>query len=452
MNIKLLLSKLLCIVTLLLIATPGVANTLTLTADLTITDVSELSTYSKVDLNGFHLNIDIVGDLGKKIEITGLTASDTVNQKVTIGADAEVELGFVDGNYPLGIHVYGEVLTSSIKFKDVNSHVNIYVAKDAILNNTGITEIFLPNVVIAGTFNNDGNFTTLAGNSIDLEIQDTGTLYIKGTTYFGQNSDITILGTLKIDEQLRIHKFSKIDFGSDCAQGILDVIDVILDVHNDPDVFEVLGCGTVNLGDCSEVGTSGVNAGRFCGDLPVELVYFKGYKDNANHVLIWETATEHNASHFEIQGSNNRTDWSTLGAVEAYGNSQVSIEYEYIQKSVTYTYYRLIQYDFDGQFEVFGSISIEKDVNNFNTRVYPNIAYTHDQFKLEVSGINSEIVVHVGLFDQKGNLVWKKNINVEAGDHNIVSTFRLDKSLIAGTYFLVSNNGTKKDMKRIVIK
>ena len=59
--------------------------------------------------------------------------------------------------------------------------------------------------------------------------------------------------------------------------------------------------------------------------------------------------------------SNNGDKWTTLNTVTSVGNST---EYtEYIIWDVNYqpiiNYYQLIQYDFDGEFEIFGPIAID---------------------------------------------------------------------------------------------
>ncbi|MBB3697021.1 hypothetical protein KMW28_21745 [Flammeovirga yaeyamensis] len=430
---------------------------LTLTGNTVINDVSELSSYNEVDLNGYHLDLNFSGELLKDFKINSSVQGDTTNQKVTIGENVIAnKLSIADANpgFNLFLNVLGEAKVPSIKFKtEFSSYLKLYVGENATLHNTGIAEVFYSTLYIDGTFKNDGNLTSLSANSIDITIGETGKLEVLSNVFIGQYSNINIFGEFYVEEDLRVYAYTIIDFGEDCDVGKLTVIQsIILDVHNDIDVFKVEGCGTVNQSSCQEFGTGGtVNEGRFCGDLPVELVYFKGFQENNDHILIWRTATEQNASHFEIQGSYDRNNWTTLGSVQANGNTNFAIDYEFVQRGEKFAFYRLVQYDYNGEYSIFGSISIG-NTNEFTSRVFPNLAHANAQFKLEMSGINSELPLSLNLFDHKGNLVWNTELPVSLGDNNLVSSFQIDRPLTSGLYLLVATNGSKKEVNKIVIK
>jgi len=85
---------------------------------------------------------------------------------------------------------------------------------------------------------------------------------------------------------------------------------------------------------------------------PVELMYFKGAERNCEAILTWATATEINVSHFSIEESTNGTDFTTLGRVDAIGNSQTERTYTYTDEQLTANnYYRLRIVDNDGSQE-----------------------------------------------------------------------------------------------------
>ncbi|ANQ52785.1 hypothetical protein MY04_5454 [Flammeovirga sp. MY04] len=427
---------------------------LTLTGNTVINDVSELTAYSEVDLNGYHLDLNFSGELLKDFKINSSVLGDTTNQKVTIGPNVKAnKLSVADAAFHLFLNVLGEASTSNLKFKSLSSNLKLNVAENATFVNKGIAEIFNATLNIEGSYTNNGNLTSLANNKIDITISETGLLDVDGFVYIGQNSNLTIYGVMEVLNDLRVYAYTVIDFGLDCDVGELTVLgDIILDVHNDVDVFKVEGCGNVNQTNCFEFGTGGTeNEGRFCGDLPVELVYFKGFQDNNNHILIWQTATEQNASHFEIQGSYDRNKWTTLGSVQANGNTNFTIDYEFVQRGEKFAFYRLVQYDYNGEYSIFGSISIG-NTNEFTSRVFPNLAHANAQFKLEMSGINSELPLSLNLFDHKGNLVWNTELPVSLGDNNLVSSFKIDSPLTSGLYLLVATNGSKKEVNKIVIK
>ncbi|MCY7330576.1 MAG: hypothetical protein LH618_18640, partial [Saprospiraceae bacterium] len=70
----------------------------------------------------------------------------------------------------------------------------------------------------------------------------------------------------------------------------------------------------------------GVNI-RSNGALPVELLHFQVYNRDHANVLHWETASERNSHHFEIQYSTNGREFKAIGEVQAAGESSKSINY-----------------------------------------------------------------------------------------------------------------------------
>lgn len=95
--------------------------------------------------------------------------------------------------------------------------------------------------------------------------------------------------------------------------------------------------------------------------LPVELMSFEGEIKDGSNVLSWTTASENNSSHYDVEWSRDGFSWSTIGSEQAAGNSTSFLEYYFVEENplLINNYYRLVQYDFDGQFEVFGPIVID---------------------------------------------------------------------------------------------
>lgn len=95
--------------------------------------------------------------------------------------------------------------------------------------------------------------------------------------------------------------------------------------------------------------------------LPVTLLFFEGHKhDKCNH-LDWATASEQNSDHFDIETSVNAYDWTVVGKLPAAGNTNSNIYYNYVVENPlpVFNYYRLVQYDYDGQYEIYGPIAID---------------------------------------------------------------------------------------------
>jgi PKD repeat protein len=97
--------------------------------------------------------------------------------------------------------------------------------------------------------------------------------------------------------------------------------------------------------------------------LPVELVSFTGAYINNEVILNWRTETEVSNYGFDVERSVTRSDFTKIGFVEGNGNSNVPIDYSFVDTEVASVkyFYRLKQIDTDGAFEY--SDVIEIDLN-----------------------------------------------------------------------------------------
>lgn len=110
--------------------------------------------------------------------------------------------------------------------------------------------------------------------------------------------------------------------------------------------------------------------------LPVELLYFEGVRYPTFNNLKWATASEQNSSHFDIERSEDGENWRVVGTKSSAGNSQSLINYYYLDyyNQDNTVYYRLLQYDIDGQYEIYGPISIEGFFSSKKIVKYINLA------------------------------------------------------------------------------
>lgn len=114
------------------------------------------------------------------------------------------------------------------------------------------------------------------------------------------------------------------------------------------------------------------------GALPVTWLSFTAEKQGAGALLNWLTATEVNTKDFEVQHSTNAVSWSSLGTVDAAGNSNTTRSYSFTHntpfKGNIYNYYRILQRDLDGQFSYSKIASLIYDEPGADVIVYPNPA------------------------------------------------------------------------------
>jgi hypothetical protein len=97
------------------------------------------------------------------------------------------------------------------------------------------------------------------------------------------------------------------------------------------------------------------------GALPVELLYFVGKELSNTNLLEWSTASEYNSDYFLVEVSKDGENWNTVSHVDAAMNSNQKLNYStyhYFNDNI-YHYYRLLQYDFDGQSKAYGPIGID---------------------------------------------------------------------------------------------
>ena len=109
--------------------------------------------------------------------------------------------------------------------------------------------------------------------------------------------------------------------------------------------------------------------------LPVELLYFDGVKYPTFNMLKWSTASEHNSSYFDIERSIDGIEWGIVGTKQAAVNSNTQINYSYLDAINQFKihYYKLVQYDIDGKFEVYGPIMLDNRIKEKKIVKYINL-------------------------------------------------------------------------------
>jgi hypothetical protein len=109
--------------------------------------------------------------------------------------------------------------------------------------------------------------------------------------------------------------------------------------------------------------------------LPVELLYFEGEANPTYNHLKWATASEQNSSYFDIEKSTDGETWRKVATKPAAGNSTEKINYSYVDNIDQFTlhYYRLVQYDIDGQFKIYGPIVLNNEIKEKKITKYINL-------------------------------------------------------------------------------
>jgi hypothetical protein len=173
--------------------------------------------------------------------------------------------------------------------------------------------------------------------------------------------------------------------------------------------------------------------------LPVELTSFNGACDNGVISLGWETASENNSSHFDVEKSRDGENWTVLSTIAAAGTSNEIISYQAVDQSATAgnNYFRLRQVDIDGTEKLYDPINVSCSDNAaqlFTT--YPNPSNNTFQVIINNKDLVGECVLN--MVDAQGKVIERRAIEVKPG----INMFVMNQNLKPGMYFLNVSNGS----------
>jgi hypothetical protein len=145
--------------------------------------------------------------------------------------------------------------------------------------------------------------------------------------------------------------------------------------------------------------------------LPVTLTSFTANCNGEKVNIDWTTATEYNSSHYILQNSRDGQNWVEVAKIQSAGTTNQKSNYSYQDKSFGgISYYRLVQVDFDGQFEIFGPISVNCEIDINNIIVYPNPSSN----TVSIQMINQmDETMDLTILDFNGKIIFKKTISTQ---------------------------------------
>ena len=187
------------------------------------------------------------------------------------------------------------------------------------------------------------------------------------------------------------------------------------------------------------------------GDLPVELISFNGNCAEGVVDLSWQTASEYNSSHYDVEHSRDGLTWSVVNTQAAAGNSTELLTYEFDDHFAIDgdNYYRLTQVDIDGTektYDVINVSCVNKGDSQFSA--YPNPS--KGVFQLVIK--NGQLIgsAELEMLDAFGSSVLQKTIEIKTG----LNTFMISESHMApGIYYIVlTDKSASKQMLKHVIR
>jgi len=180
----------------------------------------------------------------------------------------------------------------------------------------------------------------------------------------------------------------------------------------------------------------------FSNPLPVELLSFDAYLDGNNVKIKWSTATETNCDYFLVERSSDLDEFLPVGILPGAGNSTSIQNYEIYDEAPLseVVYYRLKQFDYDGQLTTYPPESVHVNPG-FNLQVYPNPA--RDNLNILQSGFGES--VQVVLFNAAGKEILSKTFNQRHVE--------LPTNLFSAGYYVVQVSGMNGVLReKLIVK
>jgi Secretion system C-terminal sorting domain len=156
--------------------------------------------------------------------------------------------------------------------------------------------------------------------------------------------------------------------------------------------------------------------------LPVKLLSFSGSYNNNAAGLSWETESEINFDHYEIERSSNGTDFTYAGKVAAVpGNAGKQYQYTDNLASVNGNmfYYRLKMVDIDTKFKYSNIILIRRDVKGINSiSISPNPVTGNSGSTVRMTAVTAG-KIDIRVIDMAGKVVLQQQSRVSEGTNSI---------------------------------
>ncbi len=179
--------------------------------------------------------------------------------------------------------------------------------------------------------------------------------------------------------------------------------------------------------------------------LPVELLSFQAQNTEGVNLLTFQTATEKNVSHFDIEKSKDGSAFVKMGELKAVGNSETIQRYRYSDSDIyPITYYRLKINDLDGKTEYSKTVSVETS-GKMQVVAFPNPA--NNELNINVAA-EPDANISIQLFDVLGRLVLQK---ISKNTEGVVSSVFDIEKMASGIYILKVTDG-KNSVKQSISK
>jgi len=184
--------------------------------------------------------------------------------------------------------------------------------------------------------------------------------------------------------------------------------------------------------------------------LPVELTRFTGAPSSQGIELKWNTASEKNNDHFDIERSSDGKNFEKIGIQKGRGTTSVSSDYQFLDKNAQkgLNFYRLKQVDFDGKnvYSQVIKVSTEKGFLSLGVQMIPNPCF-NENCSVLLQGVDTSKSLVVEMKDLTGRTVFRQEVPADQ------QSFNLPKANIGkGVYVLSAKNGQHITYQKVIIQ
>ncbi|MFZ7115816.1 MAG: T9SS type A sorting domain-containing protein [Bacteroidota bacterium] len=155
--------------------------------------------------------------------------------------------------------------------------------------------------------------------------------------------------------------------------------------------------------------------------LPIELSDFDAQLVNGVVNVIWETMSEINNDYFTVERSSDGYTFSSIGIVSGSGNSTTKHNYSLVDNDPLpgLSYYRLIQTDYDGKFEVFEPRTVKNIKTGDGIKVLSIMPNPFNDRLTIRFDLENGMQLSFELYSMSGNIVAGKELPASSGTSEI---------------------------------
>ncbi len=177
--------------------------------------------------------------------------------------------------------------------------------------------------------------------------------------------------------------------------------------------------------------------------LPIRLLAFKARRTEGMEVSIeWQTVQERNNLGFEIEVSQEGTDFEKITFVEGKGNSNQLEIYEYRYNNPEASYYRLKQIDLDGTVSYSPIVFVEASQEMTQISLFPNPIKEDLTIRL---GARQTTEVQVKIYNAQGQLLYDNHLKINNGEAKLNLS-----DYATGTYLIHIKTEGNEVMKKVI--